>query len=98
MSDTVDEFIGKGIEAGRAMLLPHVLRLQHIHRGMTVWLEDIDKQDVIRATGGSSAGGAKCFITEDDRSIAPLDADYNIRWRAWSQEPTEEQRKKEKWK
>ena len=77
--------------------VPRVLALDEIHRGMAVWLEDVDKADVILAIGGSSAGRAKCFITENDISIAPKDAEYGIRWRAWTAEPTEEQRKEVKW-
>ena len=76
---------------------PRVMNLNEIHRGMAVWLEDRDKLDVMLAIGGSSAGGAKCFITEDDRSIAPLDEDYNVRWRAWTREPTDAQREAEPW-
>ena len=76
---------------------PRVLRRDELHGRMVVWLEDIDKPDVILAIGGSSAGGAKCFITQDDRSIAPLDEEYNKRWRAWTQEPDEEQRKAVQW-
>lgn len=76
---------------------PRVMNLNEIHRGMAVWLEDRDKPDVMLAIGGSSAGGAKCFITEDDRSISPLDEDYNVRWRAWTHEPTNEQREAIPW-
>ena len=77
--------------------VPRVLRLDEIHRGMAVWLEDIDKPDVVLAIGGASCGGAKCFIDEKDRSIAANDAEYNTRWRAWTQEPNDEQRKAEEW-
>jgi len=76
---------------------PKVLALDEIHRGMAVWLEDVDKADVILAIGGSSCGGCKCFITVDDRSIAPHDSDYGVRWRAWTREPTAEQRREMHW-
>lgn len=76
---------------------PRVLALDEIHRGMAVWLEDVDKADVILAIGGSSGGGCKCFITVDDRSIAPHDSDYGVRWRAWTREPTPEQRMETLW-
>lgn len=76
---------------------PKVLALDEIHRGMAVWLEDVDKADVILAIGGSSGGGCKCFITVDDRSIAPHDSDYGVRWRAWTREPTAEQRRETHW-
>lgn len=76
---------------------PRVLALDEIHLGMAVWLEDVDKADVILAIGGSSCGGCKCFITVDDRSIAPHDSDYGVRWRAWTREPTAEQRRETQW-
>jgi hypothetical protein len=76
---------------------PRVLALDEIHRGMAVWLEDVDKADVILAIGGSSVGGAKCFISENDMSIAPKDAEYGVRWRAWNAEPSEEQREATPW-
>lgn len=77
--------------------MPRVLALDEIHRGMAVWLEDVDKADVILAIGGSSCGGCKCFITVDDRSIAPHDSDYGVRWRAWTREPTMGQRRETQW-
>ena len=76
---------------------PRALALDEIHRGMAVWLEDVDKADVILAIGGASCGGCKCFITVDDRSIAPHDSDYGVRWRAWTREPTAEQRRETHW-
>ena len=76
---------------------PRVMNLNEIHRGMAVWLEQYKVPEMLLAIGGSSAGGAKCFITEDDRSITPYDEDYNEYWRAWTQEPTNEQREAVKW-
>ena len=74
-----------------------LLALGEIHRGTAVWLEDVDKADVILAIGGASGGGCKCFITVDDMSIAPHESDYGVRWRAWTQEPTDEQREATPW-
>ena len=62
-----------------------------------MWLEDCDKQDVILAIGGSDAGYCKCFIAEKDQSIAPNNDEYNKRWRAWTQEPSEDERWAVKW-
>lgn len=76
---------------------PRVVALKEIHRGMSAWLEYIDKESVVLAIGGSSAGKTKCFITENDMSVALWDAEYGIRWRAWTREPTNEQRKAVKW-
>lgn len=76
---------------------PRVLALDEIHRGMVVWLEDKDKPDTILAIGGASAGKAKCFITVDDTSVRAWDDEYNVRWRAWTSRPTDEQRQAVKW-
>ena len=76
---------------------PRVLVLDEIHRGMAVWLEDVDKVDVILAIGGSSAGKAKCFITANDMAIAPKDAEYGIRWRAWTSRPDQAAREAIPW-
>ena len=76
---------------------PRVLQLNEIHRGMTVWLEDVDKSELLLTIGGASCHYAKTFITENDRSIAEEDSEYNIRWRAWTSRPTDEQREKVKW-
>ena len=89
---------------------PRLLRLDEIPRKMSVWIEFRDKprwlecigdanktQRIVLAIGGSSAGYAKCFITEDDLSIALNDWDYNVTWRAWTGEPTVEQIDSEEW-
>jgi hypothetical protein len=80
---------------------PRVLALDEIHSSMTVWLEDVDKADVILAITESKFyalhGLVRCFITSDNRRIAPLKREYGIRWRAWTSEPTDEQRKAVKW-
>ena len=76
---------------------PRVLQLNEIHREMTVWLEDVDKSELLLAIGGASCHYAKTFITENDRSIAAKDSEYNIRWRAWTSRPTEEQREVMPW-
>lgn len=76
---------------------PRVLGLDEFHREMAVWLEDVDKEDVVLAIGGSSCGGAKCFITEYDLGVSALDSEYGIRWRAWTAKPTIKMRKAVKW-
>lgn len=90
---------------------PRLLRLDEIHRKMTAWIEFRNKpkwlecicdatltQRIVLAIGGSSAGYAKCFITEDDISIGLNDCDYNVTWRAWTCEPAKEQMDDEPWK
>jgi hypothetical protein len=74
-----------------------VLALDEIHSGMTVWLEDEDKTDVILAIVVVPDGICRCFITADNRRISPSNNDYCVRWRAWTSEPTDEQRKAVKW-
>lgn len=72
-------------------------RLDEIHRPMAVWLEYAGTPMVRLAIGGASAQGCRCFIDEWDMALALPDAGYNVRWRAWSAEPTEEQREAEAW-
>lgn len=76
---------------------PRVLGLDEFHRGMAVWLEYVDKEDVVLVIGGSSCGGAKCFITEYDLGVSALDSEYGIRWRAWTAKPTIKMQKAVKW-
>lgn len=80
---------------------PRVLALDEIHGSMAVWLEDVDKADVILAITESEFyalhGLCRCFITSNNRRIAPLKREYGIRWRAWTSEPTDEQRKNTPW-
>lgn len=77
---------------------PRVLNLNEIHRGMVVWLEQYNVPGMLLVIGGSSADdGLKCFVTEDYSCITPYDDDYNKYWRAWTQEPTDEQRKAVRW-
>ena len=70
---------------------PRVMTLEEIHGRMHVWLEYIEKNEVVLAIGGDSCGGAKCFITEYDENVALKDRQYNMRWRAWTQRPTRAQ-------
>jgi hypothetical protein len=79
------------------LITPRVLFLGEIKRGMAVWLEDIDKPETMLAIGGASCMESKCFIDILDRSLAVKDAEYNIRWRAWTAEPTKEQREAVEW-
>ena len=88
---------------------PRVLSLDEIHNGMALWIELRDvpmwirkleyhrNDGVLLAIGGSSAGGARCFIAVFNWAFAVNDTDYNISWRAWTQEPTNEQREAVKW-
>ena len=76
---------------------PRVMTLEEIHGRMHVWLEYIEKNEVVLAIGGDSCGGAKCFITEYDESVALKDRQYNLRWRAWTQRPTRTQMEAVPW-
>ena len=92
--------ITKAIESLKAQE-PRVLALDEIHGSMAVWLEDVDKADVILAITESEFyalhGLCRCFITSDNRRIAPLKREYGIRWRAWTYRPTDDQRKSTPW-
>lgn len=80
---------------------PRVLALDEIHGSIAVWLEDVDKADVILAITESEFyalhGLCRCFITSDNRRIAPLKREYGIRWRAWTSRPDEKRREETPW-
>lgn len=83
---------------------PHLLTLDEIHDSMVVYLEAgtklikrMDDDGVVLAIGGSSCANAKCFITVWNVSIAAMNDEYNVTWRAWSQRPTKEQREGTPW-
>lgn len=79
------------------LLIPHLIPFSVIRRSMAVWIEYRDKPETVLAIGGSDAGYCKCFISEQDQSIALNNDEYNKRWRAWTQEPTNGQREAVKW-
>ena len=83
---------------------PRLLTLDEIHDSMVVYLEAgtkflkiVDDDGVVLAIGGSERMGAKCFLTVWDVSVAMMNDEYNVTWRAWSQWPTKEQMEKEPW-
>jgi len=88
--------IDKAIEVLSAQK-PRVMALEEIHGRMNIWLEYIEKNEIVLAIGGDSCCGAKCFITEYDESVALKDIQYNMRWRAWAQQPTTAQREAAPW-
>lgn len=80
-------------------LRPSVIYEDDIARGEypVVWLEDIDKDEVIPALWKAKIMGRYGFVTLNGE-IYPLIAGYEKRWRAWTDKPTEEQRRAVQWK
>lgn len=62
-----------------------------------IYLEDIDKSEIIIALYKRNVGNRVEFVAPVHREVIPSYIDYNKRWRAWTARPTEEQRKAVKW-
>ena len=74
-----------------------VIALNDMRRGMVVWLERRGYTDIELAIGGAFCLDSRCFVTEQCIGRALKEAEYNMTWRAWSAEPTEEQRRAAAW-
>lgn len=74
------------------------LRWQQLETLPVVWLEDVDKEEIIPAfPEPASRKEALCFFTADKRFITAEKSDYGKRWRAWSAMPTKKERIETKW-
>ncbi len=83
----------------RVMALSDVCNLK---KSTPVWLEDIDKKDVICALFIKDFVDTKCvgFSVPYKWYFKRITADYidyGIRWRCWDKEPTDEQREATPW-
>lgn len=84
----------------RVMTISRVLNL----KGSTpVWLEDVDKKDIIGALFMRNYTGTKCVdfaIVRDwefERIVADY-MDYGVRWRCWTSRPDQATREATPWK
>ena len=74
--------------------------LEHLEYNAVVWLEDIDKEDVIPGIFGRMIGeGNKfaLFTTMREKMLYADKTEYGIRWRCWNHKPSKEQREEVKW-
>ena len=84
---------------------PRVMTLsgvRNLKESTPIWLEDVDKKDVIGALFMRDYSGTKCvdFAIARDWEHERVTADYmdyGIRWRVWTSRPTDEQRQAVKW-
>ena len=90
-------------------LQPHILsmdELVNLKRNDVVWIEDIDKDEIIPAIVSDSiwehiakAGKSDFKFIVNDRMVVRADRiDYFVRWRCWSICPNDLQRKEVAWK
>lgn len=81
---------------------PRVLRLDEVialNQGRVVWLEDIDKPDVIPGLLDKVFTTTKVADFQLVRKTVTADLDeYGKRWRCWSALPTVKERKEKRWK
>jgi len=84
---------------------PRVMTLsgvRNLKESTPVWLEDVDKKDVIGALFMQDYSGTKCvdFVIVRNWKHERVTAgymDYGIRWRVWTSRPTDEQREATPW-
>lgn len=76
---------------------PRVLTPVEVMLAESVWLEDIDKEKVIHGLRCSSGGGKHWFVVSSMEAVSAMDADYGVRWRCWTSEPTKAQREATPW-
>lgn len=76
--------------------------VRNLKESTPVWLEDVDKKDVIGALFMRDYSGTKCVdfaIVHDwefERVVADY-MDYGIRWRCWTYRPDEKRRAETPW-
>ena len=96
-------FRGRRYDELVASMRSAVIHEDDLRRGEyeVVWLEDIDKDEIIPAlVNGMSVGTQRarmCLTLADGEMIYPLLAEYNRRWRAWTSRPDDAERRAKKW-
>ena len=99
-----NEMMCEGCELQEAQE-PRVMTLsgvRNLKENTPVWLEDVDKPDVIGALFMRDYSGTKCVdfaIVRDwehERVTADY-IDYGIRWRCWTSRPDDERRENTPW-
>ena len=84
---------------------PKVMTLsgvRNLKESTPVWLEDVDKKDVIGALFTRDYSGTKCvdfaIVRNWEHECVTADyMDYGIRWRVWTSRPTDEVRRATPW-
>ena len=103
-SQAYNDALDMAIEALKAQE-PRVMTLSdvcNLKESTPVWLEDIDKKDVICGLFIKDFGDTKCLGFSIPykwyfKRITADYIDYGIRWRCWDKEPTDAQREAVKW-
>lgn len=101
-----------GVLAADALALlkeqePRVLEYSEIEKNPLVWLEDEDKEDVIPGLFLQYNWGEAEFSVQDPdeyvesivraATVIAFEKTYNVRWRAWTAKPTQDQRLEVPW-
>ena len=97
VKDTKEE----ALAAALRKTLQRPLTFSEISDMPVVFLEDIDKEDTLRALPLPLPHHDRdCvigFLTVEQASFAAYQSDYGKRWRAWKSQPTEDEREAAKW-
>lgn len=73
------------------------MHVDEIQEFSTVWLEDVDKPEIIPAIYLEPLCGRLGFIQPGRGMLYPSREDYGKRWRMWTSRPTDEQREATPW-
>lgn len=91
---------GEGEAQGPSVMT--ISRVLNLKESTPVWLEDVDKKDIMGALFMRNYTGTKCvdFAIVRDWEFECVVADYmdyGVRWRCWTSRPTYEQREATPW-
>lgn len=92
--------LGCGIDAAIEKLKaqePKVMHVDEIQEFSTVWLEDVDKPEIIPAIYLEQLCGRLGFIQPGRGMIYPKADECGKRWRPWTSRPTDAQKEAVKW-
>lgn len=79
--------------------LRKALRWQQIETYTVVWIEYVDKKEVIPVFPEPVYDkDVMCFLTAEQEFITLNKGDYGKRWRVWAKMPTEQERTATAWK
>ena len=81
--------------------IPSVIDYNDLHNYEVVWLEDVDKEEIVPGIIGeisdNSLNPYVWFCIDSVNDVFGMKDEYNKRWRAWSGRPSDNVRYMEPW-
>lgn len=97
-SNTSSGATNKALKNGTNRPRQRPLRWPMLEQARMVWLEDVDKEDVIPALLVFMSGKEYVWLViGETTSVLREKAHYGKRWRAWKSKPTSKEREEAKW-